>query len=137
MKDFLNETPEFVVDYINISSKAFLASHHVLIAKDISNIKEKINQHEDIVLHGPKGCGKSFATAALFVKLQQSHPCFYVGSNILDASLSMKYFSIFISQYNNIVAMDSVQMQNLNNRIDWFFCLERKFVFIYRLRPIF
>ena len=61
MKDFLGETPEFVVDYINISSKAVLASHHVLITEDISDIKEKINQHEDIVLHGPKGCGKSFA----------------------------------------------------------------------------
>ena len=26
----------------------------------------------------------------------------------------MKYFSIFISRYNNVVAMDSVQMQNLS-----------------------
>jgi len=106
--EFLGETPNFVVDYINISSKAVLASHHVLITKDISNIKKKINQHEDIVLHSPKGCGKSFATATLFVKLQQSHPCLYVGPN------TRKYFSTFISEYNNVVTMDSEQMQNLS-----------------------
>ena len=114
MVEFLGETPNFVVDYINISSKAVLASHHVLITEDIINIKEKINRHEDIVLHGPKGCGKSFATATLFVKLQQSHPCLYVGPNTMDASLSRKYFSTFISQYNNVVTMDPEQMQNLS-----------------------
>ena len=66
------------------------------------------------MLHGPKGCGKSFAIATLLVKLQQSHPCLYVGPNTMDASLSRKYLSTFISQYNNVVTMDSEQMQNLS-----------------------
>ena len=100
MKDFLGETPEFVVDYsisIILPKLFWLHTMYLLLkSKDISNVKEKINQHEDIVLQGSKGYGKFFATAALFIKLQKRHLCLYVGPNTIDASFSMKYFNILV-----------------------------------------
>lgn len=57
-----------------------------------------INQHKSIVLKGPKGCGKSFATAVLFLKLlENKQKCLYIGQRTLGSSLSESYFQNFLS----------------------------------------
>ena len=65
-----------------------------------------------------------------------------MGPNAIDASFSMKYFTIFVFQYNDVLDLAQIQRKlsvNLScGVIELIGSFVRKeFVFIYRLWPIF
>ena len=82
----------------------------------MSNIKEKINQHNDIVLKGPKGCGKSFATAALFIRPNKLDSLFPI-HQILCLRICGRVVIFHYSLYSNLSSNIQIFIKSLKKLV--------------------
>ncbi len=85
----------------NISDD-FLLQEFVVFSESVCDIQEIMNDgHCEIYLYGPKGCGKSYTAAVLFLMLQDRKSCLY----LMQRSFTYpNYFLAFLNQHQEVFA---------------------------------
>ena len=114
--ELLYDDDDDLLDYINSSHNRFIEpSYPVLFTKDILETANKIKSNLTVVLRGPKGCGKSFATIVLFIYLQKKTPCLYLSFCSFDNSYTESYFLNFLEKCK-VKLKDNENLPNLSDR---------------------
>lgn len=68
---------------------------------------EKIKSYARVTLRGPKGCGKSFTAAVLFIYLQEKKACLYLcPKSLYNNPLTKSYFLAFLDRHTDLIGED-------------------------------
>ena len=78
IKNLPGDISDDLLTYMHITSN-FLLQEFVVFSESICYVQKMMNDGNcEIHLFGPKGCGKSYTAAVLFLMLQDRKPCLYL-----------------------------------------------------------
>ena len=98
--------------FVNASSNHVLSGTSAIFTADVMKVKDAIQSGPRNKLTGPKGCGKSFSLALLFLMLQKEYKyCLYLGSESLHNVHTYWYFLDFIEKHSDSVSYANMKEQ--------------------------
>ena len=102
-----------LLTYMHITSD-FLLQEFVVFSESVCDVQKMMNDgHCEIHLFGPKGCGKSYTAAVLFLMLQDRKPCLYLTQRSFTYP---NYFLAFLNQHQEVFTTQRTY-QSLQNKL--------------------